>query len=85
MDCLREDSVAQLALEARRGDQVHTAAQYLLQVLFHREEGEQPDGSVELDQDVYITVGPSLIARYGAEQRQGLDAELGEVLHLDPE
>jgi hypothetical protein len=54
-------------------------------VLFHREEGEQPDGSVELDQDVYITVGPSLIARYGAEQRQGLDAELGEVLHLDPE
>src|SRR5688572_26342865 len=66
-DCLLKDSVAQLSLEARRGDQIHAAAQCLLQVLLHLQKGEQPHRSVELDQDIYITVGPSLIARHGAE------------------
>src|SRR6185369_17890118 len=70
-----EDVVAELRTEPAVGDEVDLAPEQRLQPLLHLEQVKVSDGAVELDEQVHVATGASLVARNGAEDRERRDAE----------
>lgn len=78
---LREDAVAELGAQPAAGDEVHLAAEEGFESLLDVEELEEAYGCLELDEEVHVAPGPSLVARDGAEDGEGAHAH-GAQLRL---
>ncbi len=61
-DSLAEDPVAELRLHRLAHDEVHAAAEDLFQPPLNPEEVEEPDGSVEVDEQVHVAVRCGFVA-----------------------
>src|SRR5579875_595071 len=76
---LLEDALAELLFQAIAGHEVHRQTQQLLQVLFDRDQLEQPDRLAELDQQIDIAFGTRLIARRRSEDSQRCDSQFHQL------
>ncbi len=78
-DSLAEDPVAELRLHGLPHDQVHAAAEDLFQPPLYPEEVEQPDGPVEVDEQVHVAVRRGISAGYRTEDLEGANPELRKL------
>lgn len=78
-DRLCENASAELALDGVLHDQVDRSAENALQLALHAEELEQPDGTVEFDQEIHVAARTGFTSRDGAKKLQGADAEVIEL------
>src|SRR6266540_7241612 len=72
-------SVPQLRLHGLPHNQVHAAAEDLFQPPLYPEEVEQPDGPVEVDEQVHVAVRRGISAGYRTEDVEGANPELRKL------
>lgn len=85
-NCLAKHPLTNTRAKAPLHGQVYAAPEPLLQVLLKAAEGEEPNRSVELDEDVYVALGARLVPGNGSEQRERMNArsrQLGPVSSED--
>jgi hypothetical protein len=75
MHRLSQDPVADARLQALRRAEVDSATKEILKMALKFHEPEQPDGSVELDQQVHVTVLSRFIACDRAKEGKTRHAE----------
>ena len=78
-DGLAEDPVAELRLDGLSHDQIHSRAEDALQPLLYPEEVEEPDGPVEVDEKVDVTIRSGVAPGHRAEDMEGANAEAREL------
>jgi hypothetical protein len=75
MHCLGKDPIADAPLQALRRPQVDAAAEHILQTALELQKSKQPDGFVELHQQVHVAVLSCFVARDRSKE--------GEVSHAE--
>jgi len=72
---LSQDPVADTRLQALRCAEVDPASKQVLKVVLEFQEPEQPNGAIELDQQVNVATLARLVARDRAKEREMRHAE----------
>jgi hypothetical protein len=74
-DGLGQDSITNARFQTLRRAKIDAASKQILQVVLEFQEPEQPDGSVELDQQVHVAILARLVARDRAKKGETRHAE----------